>query len=57
MSLLFSMTICLEKRCSFDLLCVSFVNVYKFECASFPCKLEGWMRHLVLLIPDHCRSV
>ena len=26
------MTTCLGKGCSFDLLCVSFVNVYQFVC-------------------------
>ena len=37
------MTICLEKSCSFDLLCVTFVTVYQF-CV---CVL---LSHLVLKV-------
>ena len=36
------MTICLGKSWSFDLLCVSFVNVYQFVCVCF--------HHLVLQV-------
>ena len=35
------MTNCLGKSCQFDLLCVSFVNVIQFVCASFPLGFEG----------------
>ena len=30
------MTTCFEKSSSFGLLCMSFVNVYQFVCASYP---------------------
>ena len=51
------MTTCLGKSCSFSLLCVSFVNVYQFVCASFPFGIEYGMWDLTVLIPDHCLSV
>ena len=36
------MTTCLEKSCSFGLLCVYFVNVYQFMCVPFfPLGFEG----------------
>ena len=37
------MTTCLGKRCSFGLLCVSFVTVYQIVCvcSSFPFGING----------------
>ena len=36
------MTTCLGKRCSFGLLCESFVNVFQmYACVSFPFGFEG----------------
>ena len=53
------MITCLGKSCSFGLLCVSFVNVYQFLCVclSFPFGFEGGVWDLIVLIPDHCRSI
>ena len=48
------MTTCLVKSCSLGLLSVSFMNVYKFVCASFRFGLKGGMWDLIVLIPDHC---
>ena len=48
------MTTYLGKSCYFDLLCVSFVNVYKILCVSFfHFGFEGWMLGVILLVPDH----
>ena len=49
------MATCLGKSCSFDLLCMSFVNVYQSVCPSFPFGFEGGMWDV--LIPDHCLSI
>ena len=51
------MTTCLEKSCSFGLLCVSFVNCYQF-CVrpSFPFGYEGGIWDLTVLVSDHCLS-
>ena len=52
------MTTCLGKSCPFDLLCVSFVNVYKFcVCPSFPFGDGGGMWDAIVFIPDHCLSI
>ena len=52
------MTTCLEKSCSFGILCESFVNVYQScVCPSFPFGFEGEMWDLIELIPDHSLSV
>ena len=51
------MIICLGKRCSFGLLCVSFVIVYQSVCASLPFCFEGGMWDLIVVIPDHCLSI
>ena len=53
------MITCLGKNCLFGLLCVSFVNVYKFMCVCplFPFGLEGGNWDLVVLISDHCLSI
>ena len=46
------------KSCSFDLLCVSSVNVYQFcVCPSFPFGVKGGMWYLIVLIPDYCLSI
>ena len=42
---------------SFGLLCVSFANIYRFVCASFPFGFEYGMLDLVLLVPDPCLSI
>ena len=43
------MTICLEKSCSFGLLCVSFVNFIKFcVCHSFLFGIEGGMLDVIV---------
>ena len=44
------MTTCLGQSCSFCLLCVSFVNVYQFVCASVPPFLVGCEIKLYLFI-------
>ena len=52
------MSTCLGKSSSFDLLCVSFVNVYQFSvCPSFHFGIEGGMWDVIVLIPDHCLSI
>ena len=49
------MTTCLEKSCSFVLLCVTFVNVYQFVYVCFfP---EGEMWDFIVKYPDHCLSL
>ena len=47
------MTTCLGERCSFDLLCVSFVGFCQILCVcpSFPFCVEG-MWDVIVLIPD-----
>ena len=54
------MTICLGKRCSFGLLCMSSIWVHQFvsgcEYACFPFGLEGGLCSLIVLVPDHCLS-
>ena len=45
------MTTCLEKSCSFGLLCLSVANVL----ASFP--FEGGVCELIVLTLDHCLSI
>ena len=47
------MATCLGKSSSFSLLCVSFVNVYKFVCASFPFGFEGGILVLIVIPTDH----
>ena len=44
------MTTCLGQSCSFSLLCVSFVNVYQFVCASVPPFLVGCVLYLFILL-------
>ena len=52
------MTTCLGKSCSFGLLCVSYVNVYRFfVCPPFPFGIEGGMWHVIVSILDHCPSI
>ena len=51
------MTTCLGKSCSFGLLCLSFVTVYEFVCASLPFGFEGAIGNLFVLIPDYCLSI
>ena len=48
------MATCLGKSCSFGVLCVSFVNVYKCVSVVFPFGFEEGMWDMVLLVPDHC---
>ena len=36
------------------LLCMSFVNVYQCVCVSFSFGFRGWMRNLIVLVPDCC---
>ena len=33
---------------------MSFVNVYRFVCASFPFGFDGGMWDLIVLVHDHC---
>ena len=49
------MTICLEKSCSFGLLCVSFVLAFQVLCVSFVS--FGFEDGMWDLIPDHCLSI
>ena len=52
------MTTCLGKRCSFGLLCVSFVNFINFRvCPSFPFGFEGGMWDVIVIIPALCLSI
>ena len=52
------MTTCLGKSCSFGLVCVSVMNVYKISVSpSFPFGIEGGMWDVIVLIPDHCLSI
>ena len=51
------MTTSLRKSCSFGLLCLSFMNVYQFLCASFPFGFKGGMWDLIVLVPDHYLSL
>ena len=44
------------KESLFDLLCVSFVNVYQFVFASLPFSFEGGMWDLIVLVVGHCFS-
>ena len=51
------MSTCLGKSCSFGLLCVSFVNVYKFVCILLSLfASEGGALDLIVLIPGHYLS-
>ena len=50
------MTICLGKRSSFGLMCVSFMNFINL-CSSFPFSFDGGLWNLIVLIPDHCLSI
>ena len=50
------MTNCLRKTCSFGLLCMSFVNVDQFVCASFSFDCEDGSWDSIVLAPDHCLS-
>ena len=45
------MTICLGKRSSFGLMCVSFMNFINL-CSSFPFSFDGGLWNLIVLIPD-----
>ena len=46
------MTTCLEKSCSFLLLCISYVNAYQFfVCPSFPFGFESGLWDLIELSP------
>ena len=52
------MSTCLGKSCSFGLLCVSFVTVYKFVCMLLSLfASEGGALDLIVLIPGHYLSV
>ena len=52
------MTTCLEKSCSFGLLCMYFVNVYQFLCVLFfPFGFQGGLWDLIALIPGNCLSI
>ena len=46
------MTTCLRKSCSFGLLCMSSVNIYRFVCV-FLFGFEGVRWDLIVFIPDH----
>ena len=49
---------CLGKSCSFGLLCASIEGVCQILCEpSFPFDIEGRMWNVIVLIPDHCRSI
>ena len=50
------MTTYLRKNCSFSFLCMSFLNVYHFVCASFPFGFLVGMWDLIVLVTDHCPS-
>ena len=51
------MTICLGKSCSFDLPCVYFVYLCQVLCLLLSLfGVEGGIRDMVALIPDHCLS-
>ena len=45
------MTNCSGKNCSFGLLCVSFVNIYKFCMCPLPFGFKGRIWDFILLIP------
>ena len=47
------MTTCFGKSCSFNLLCVSFVDIYRFVCALLSLGFEGRMSDLIELVPDN----
>ena len=51
------MTTRLGKRCSFGLLCVSFVNVYQFVCALLSHLVSRVGLDLIVFIPDYCLSI
>ena len=52
------MTTCLGNSCLFALLFVSFVGICQIVCVSFfPIGIEGKMRVVIVLIPDHCLSI
>ena len=52
------MTTCLVKNCSFGLLCLSFVKVFRGLCALlFPFGIERGMCDVIVLIPDYCLSI
>ena len=50
------MTICLGKRSSLGLMCVSFMNFINL-CSSFPFSFDGGLWNLIVLIPDHSLSI
>ena len=50
------MTNFLRKGYSFDLLCVSFTNVYQCVCVSFLFGFEDGMMDLIVLAPDRYLS-
>ena len=51
------MTTCLEKKCSFGLPRVPFVNCCQFMyLVIFPLGFEGGMWDLIVSVPDHCLS-
>ena len=49
------MTICLEKSCSFGVLCVSFVKGYQFAYVLLS-RLVLRVGCGIVFIPDHCLS-
>ena len=51
------MTTCLEKSCSINCTCLSWALVKLCVCPSVPFGIEGGVKGVIVLIPDHCLSI